>query len=77
MYKLVPNDDGSVDVVPLRGLQQCLSEKSKKSPYIDRDINSGMMILHVNTHLESELVDLLRYDKRDSRPAREKYYQTR
>ena len=77
MYKLVPNDDGSVDVVPLRGLQRCLSKKSRKSPYIDRDINSGKMILHVNTHLESELIDLLRYDKRDSRPAREKYYQTR
>ena len=77
MYKLVPNDDGSVDVVHLRGLQRCLSEKSKKSPYIDRDINSGMMILHVNTHQDSELDDLLRYDKRDSRPAREKYYQTR
>ena len=63
MYKLVPNDDGSVDVVPLRGLQQCLSEKSKKSPYVDRNINSEMMILHVNTHLESELVELLRHDR--------------
>ena len=63
MYKLVLNDDGSVDVVPLRGLQRCLSKKSQKSPYIDRDINSGMMILHVNTHLESELVELLRHDR--------------
>lgn len=63
MYKLVLNDDGSVDVVPLRGLQRCLSKKSRKSPYIDRDINSGKMILHVNTHLESELVELLRHDR--------------
>ena len=58
----------------VRGLLCCQSKTCRSSCYIDRDKSASRVIFYVGTTEEDDLPDILRQDRKDSRPPRPNHH---
>ena len=58
----------------VRGLICCQSKTCRSSCYIDRDKSASLVVFYVGTTEEDDLPDILRQDRKDSRPPRPNHH---